>query len=737
MDVSYVTGESDDSETVGYQNQIDIPGYKLSEATGNEKQIASHEAALENSNTIHFESKGVIDHDFNKVKEKTEFDCKIDKPFEAEETNNGIYIIKVEKVKDEFETDLNNTLFDSKGTDSYEKEPLHTALYTFSPDSIHEYTEKDHEAYKTFMSTDTEQSSNYDCGTDLATGSQNSLTGMYGNVLSVMNGMSTTEDEQCETFQSGSINGQKDVRDEMLTMGDGEHSNNETHQMNVPTVWIETETEIIAFNHQTGVTDFPTDQIDSAQCDTHETEHSDNQAYTCEFCMEIFDHKDALIEHTKSHAYEGIHTCKHCDKQFFGLGRLKEHALSHRVTSFTCRLCNESFLSRHELTYHKRVHNVSRTRKIKRSLKVKKVSKRIVKRGRADSALKTKRAAKSQRKETQTGSLCQNNDVKTIERTKRPNKSIIEKPNQKETPEKKNTKGTVDNIRPMLKEKKPEQIHSCEFCGKICLNASRLKGHLIKHTGNKPHHCEICGKSYVRKIALTEHMSLHTGIKPYFCETCHKEFATKDAFKYHTWEHDGIRPYACETCGKSYIRRSHLNEHLRTHSGIKEYECNVCLKRFSVKKSLKIHQLTHSSENCHLCSVCGKQFNILDSLKRHELTHKKDKKEYVCKICEMSFRDASELKTHARVAAHTVESNDLCDKCGKGFSNKSRLKRHQKTCEGMRKFKCQHCEMVFSSSSLLGAHKIVHYDEPSHQCQYCGKNFKTAYNVKRHMAVHR
>lgn len=521
---------------------------------------------------------------------------------------------------------------------------------------------------------------------------------------------------------------EKNINDDpVLIMEFSDHSDNENCRTDSPTLWIETEDQIFPLNFEPNISVSGTQQVDPGTVFMLETKS--DQQNTCKVCRETFDNVDDFIEHTRLHSFEGIHTCEHCDKQFIGLSRLKEHMLSHCGTklSFTCRICKETFISQQKLKQHSRVHIRNRKSTLKR-----RSTKSVQKVRKQDAVCKIQSISEtSERKTLRTkvnpksrNQMLKSNPVK-VRNIKRSKKLCKPKAVKKKT---KSTYATdKTKINPVTVEKKPKKTYPCEYCGKIWTTSSHLKGHLIKHTGIKPHQCEICGKSYVRKIALTEHMSLHAGIKPYTCELCHKGFATKDSFKYHAWEHDGIRPFTCEICGKSFIRRSHLNEHTRTHSDDKPFECDICVKKFWVKKSLKIHQMSHFGKKDLLCSVCGKQYNVLDRLKRHELKHK-----HVCKVCGECFKNGSELRTHMEVSSHIEVKTELCEKCGKEFKYRY-IKRHQKTCEGVKQFKCQHCEAVFSNSTLLSAHKMVHDDDHTHQCEYCGKYFKIPYRLKRHL----
>ncbi len=73
-----------------------------------------------------------------------------------------------------------------------------------------------------------------------------------------------------------------------------------------------------------------------------------------------------------------------------------------------------------------------------------------------------------------------------------------------------------------------EKLFMCpvEGCGKKFLDNSKLRRHLLVHTGERPHKCEICGKLFSLDFNLKTHLRTHTGEKPYVCKFpgCHKRF---------------------------------------------------------------------------------------------------------------------------------------------------------------------------------------------------------------------
>ena len=82
-------------------------------------------------------------------------------------------------------------------------------------------------------------------------------------------------------------------------------------------------------------------------------------------------------------------------------------------------------------------------------------------------------------------------------------------------------------------------------CGKILKSWPAMRKHAATH-GPRSFICDICQKAFVENSKLRRHMLVHTGERPFKCEWpgCGKKFSLDFNLKTHMRIHTGDKPYS-------------------------------------------------------------------------------------------------------------------------------------------------------------------------------------------------
>lgn len=234
--------------------------------------------------------------------------------------------------------------------------------------------------------------------------------------------------------------------------------------------------------------------------------------FSCQECGKSFLLKHHLVTHARVHTGERPHVCPECGKSFAHKHCLSTHLLLHSSERpYKCMECKKSFTLKHHLVTHARVH--SRDRPF----------------------------------------ICQE-----CGRTFPQKRHLVTH----------------------AKFHSGERPYVCDECGESFSQKDHLVIHSRFHGGLHPYVCPDCGSTFTRKFELVNHGRLH-GRVPHSCEICGKEFLQKRTLLAHTRLHTGDeRPFVCQHCGEAFSRKPELIEHSKVHAGDKPFVCRYNFHSF-------------------------------------------------------------------------------------------------------------------------------------------------------------
>lgn len=376
---------------------------------------------------------------------------------------------------------------------------------------------------------------------------------------------------------------------------------------------------------------------------TQRTSRSDFAKHICSLCGRKYMTKKSLREHTKKHFLERV-KCDICDRTYKNENMLKIHVERHKgPRKYTCQHCNKEFIFLAHLKYHLRIVH---KRKLPESMEP---------RNSGNTKVPT------------TSHICHQcgKSFKTTQVLKAHERFVHQ-----------------------LVPKK--QI--CEVCGKMFHLASKLKRHMVQHTGEKPFECEKCGMRFGHKQTLRNHQICHSDLRPFKCKFCGKAFKRERNMRGHEEKNHGLvvshsdqivrqeqgeagSTYTCTVCEKEFCLKQRLDAHMAYHKRqFMSFPCNLCGKILTSKHGRDNHIRTHTGERPYACKVCGLALKTQAQLRTHNETHT-DTKPFHCTTCNKRFRRRPHLETHFRT--HTGEKPFACDVCGRCFAQNGDMRKHR------------------------------------------------------------
>ncbi|KAK3858028.1 hypothetical protein Pcinc_035753 [Petrolisthes cinctipes] len=266
------------------------------------------------------------------------------------------------------------------------------------------------------------------------------------------------------------------------------------------------------------------------------------------------------------------------------------------------------------------------------------------------------------------------------------------------------------------------------------------KGEL--HGGVSGMDCEICGAVFGNMAQLGQHRGqVHPAAYPHACLTCPQaRYKEKAKLTQHMRRIHHLVTHICPGCDYTAGSQNSLDQHIiQHHPSSRYYQCHICNKAYRTHRYLHVVHI----KRCHMglpvkytCDKCNKGFVDKSSLENHKLTHS-SVRNYTCEFCGAAFVTPYALKVH--VNTHTQEKKYMCADCGTAFLRKCNLSAHRKRfhgCSDMR-LVCEVCGLATTTQRDLRRHQLAtHSKQKPFSCKICHRSYTAKESLNNHLRTH-
>ena len=233
--------------------------------------------------------------------------------------------------------------------------------------------------------------------------------------------------------------------------------------------------------------------------------------------------------------------------------------------------------------------------------------------------------------------------------------------------------------------KVPGKQLQCDKCELVFEDEKRRKNHLGLVHGDKPFECRLCDKKFQYSSQVVWHMRSHRKKDTDYFKTSAKLWKSTNAkFNSIRKKPKGLIPssyFVCQFCGAKFRQEKLLKNHKGAVHKIKLFSCDLCNVKFGHSTELIWHLRTCRSK--YKRKHPGVEFPTPEKKKVED-----DMEDYMCHICESTFKRVEDYQEHMTSHADTEVSvsnnsnspqqNTKCDICDQMFSSFSAFKKHRK-----------------------------------------------------------
>lgn len=443
------------------------------------------------------------------------------------------------------------------------------------------------------------------------------------------------------------------------------------------------------------------------------SENSDEDQFTCSYCEKVLYSARSLEIHEQRHTETLKFRCIYCDKTFPSQQALTRHERSHTgAAEYECSQCEEGFAERKALASHlNKMHPVNCD--LTQSVSV--------------DNRKTFLANMESIKSSQNKTVNPTTQIRNFPITSSKSDNYVSTTTKSEGSK--------------------EARFQCGYCDKSFATPSKVKRHILTHTGEKPFVCQFCQRGFSQKVHMMEHISKHHADESLKAQQEAAAAAAaqaavaqaaapaplirtlsnnKTVYTSHTI---ATVPVICSTQSSLRLPTSQTITATQvmadsTAVQIPIPENSYIVAEFSLKpesgqtEPVEMDRGDEDSTGEILATIplSSTQLALSESgdFGSDSGGFGSGERPFICPHCSADFIRQSNLSVHMmKVHGETVEvRTHQCSFCDKKFKYPNKRRLHEMTHTGEKPNVCQFCSMGFFKKSRLRVHLTKHHGIP-------------------------
>ena len=212
--------------------------------------------------------------------------------------------------------------------------------------------------------------------------------------------------------------------------------------------------------------------------------------------------------------------------------------------------------------------------------------------------------------------------------------------------------------------------------------------------------CEVCDQKFANFLIKKEHLEKQHNFLVCFMPQCGKRHKSAREMQTHFLKSHSVLTatsgdFKCQNCSQRFKTALALRRHTtRVHYGLKSkfsvvHYCSRCDQTFTNPRDLQMHsshkQLITDTNHCTMADDCDFETTNILKMRKHMGTHPLNlrkttqlgREKFKCPNCVFSCNVNQKYQRHLSKKTNCVKPF-TCPGCGKAFTSKKTMKKHQK-----------------------------------------------------------